>query len=468
MKALRALAVALIMIVIPAASWGGGIATYVAEFSVKGASKPEEEKSTIQTMLLSRLAGERISTQARPEGAEIKVTGSYIVMGSAFSLDAEAVNSTGAIIVRAFAQGKNPDELISAVGALSQTLSVGIVKTLQATSAAPDIIKPPRSAPVTGRVVHQISGAMSGLAMGRTLAGGERELFVIGSHLLRYYRLGSELKLMFEVPYKVNEKILAVDSTDLDGNLIPEIYVTIMNGELLESQVWTVDGTSLKQIAGPIPYFFRMISGADGVRKLYAQKSSGKNDFEGDVAEVVKSDKAYSLANPLKLPKGGNLYNFSLYAAKPGEQGVVLMDHSGNLRQFDASSKEVWKSSDEYGGSETFFNRSDRNTESGVRQVYLEQRMYATGKGGGLLVPKNSSSWFMLNKHYYSGNSMYCFTWDGAGFEEKWHTKQIDHYLADFAYDETNHELLMLEVVEKEEGVLDKGVSSLVIRKVDL
>jgi hypothetical protein len=39
--------------------------------------------------------------------------------------------------------------------------------------------------------------------------------------------------------------------------------------------------------------------------------------------------------------------------------------------------------------------------------------------------------------------------------------------MADFAYDNTSHELFMLEVVAKEEGIFDKGVSRLVIKKIE-
>ena len=73
----------------------------------------------------------------------------------------------------------------------------------------------------------------------------------------------------------------------------------------------------------------------------------------------------------------------------------------------------------------------------------------------------------MRNKHYYSGSSLYSFAWNGSVLHEKWHTKPTDYYMADFAYDNTSHELFMLEVVAKEEGIFDKGASRLVIKKIE-
>lgn len=459
-------------------SWSAPVPTHVAEFSVSGAAKPDEVRSIIQTLLLSRLAGDRIATQATPKGAEITVSGSYLLSGSVFSLDAAATNNSGTVITRAFTQGKSSDELIPAIGSLAKSLSDGINKNLAAVvpPALPvaaetpalltEIIKAPHKAPITGQSVYKMDGALNSLAVGRTLPGGERELFVTGPHTLRYYRQGTELKLQAEIPYKVYEKVLAVDSADLDNDTIPEIYVTVMNGEVLASQVWAVDGTGIKLIAGPLPYYFRAVTGADGTKKMYAQLVSDKVDFYGDVAELVKAGEKYVLKNPLKLPTQGYIYNFNTLAGFKGESNTVITDRSGYLKVFTPAGDDIWKSSDEYGGSETFFQRSDLTSSSNYRQVFLDKRMIVKANGE-LLVPKNSESWFMKNKHSYSKSSLYCFAWDGANLEEKWHTKQSDYYLADFAYDDSSRELLMLEVVAKEEGLFDKGASRLVIRKVD-
>jgi len=50
--------------------------------------------------------------------------------------------------------------------------------------------------------------------------------------------------------------------------------------------------------------------------------------------------------------------------------------------------------------------------------------------------------------------------------DELWHTKQSQNYLADYSYDEGTKELVMLEVVKKA-GLLDKGASALLIKRVE-
>jgi hypothetical protein len=58
------------------------------------------------------------------------------------------------------------------------------------------------------------------------------------------------------------------------------------------------------------------------------------------------------------------------------------------------------------------------------------------------------------------------FRWNGAALDEVWHTKESQNYLADYYYDAVLKELVMLEVVKKE-GLLDKGASTIAVKKVE-
>ncbi len=462
----------LLLVMVCTAAWAAPIPTYVAEFSVSGASLSNEMKSSIQTLLLSRLASDTITTQSKPEGAVITVSGSYLLSGNIFSLDATVKNRDGAVVTRAFAQGKSPDDLVPAVATLAKSLLEGIDKGVVQQKLTPSVSEPSdivtsiKVAPAASAMtVLRLDGTLNAIARGRTFADGERELFLSGDHTLRYYRQGGALKLLAEIPYKIHEKILSVETADLDGDTIPELYVTIIDGEKLVSQVWKVGGTSLTKVAGPLPYYFRTITGVNGSKKLYAQEISGTNDFAGDVAEVSLAGNRYVLSNPVTLPKTGNIFNFTLLSGAKGDTYPLVFTQNGYLKVYNPSGDEIFKSGEEFGGSENGFKRYERAGETLYRQVYLEQRV-VTKANGELIIPQNSGSWFMLGKHSYAKNVLYCFTWDGAGLVEKWHTNISDYYLADFAYDETAHELIALEVVGKEEGVFSKGSSRLVIRKV--
>jgi hypothetical protein len=466
------------------------IKTYVTAFAVTGVQNKDELKAVLQSLLMSRLNGERTVVVESPAGAEVTVTGSYVAFGKVFSIDAVAKSGSGSVITRAFVQGDSQDELITAVGKLAKDLAAGIAKWQPPAVAAP--VSPPAGSPpqitppparqggvtaesdivrvqqgtgsLSSWTSKRLVGAMTGIALGRTLANGDRELFVAGEHVLQTYRQGKELQLAAEVSLSGSEKVLGIDTADLDGDGQPEVYLTVWRGDALASQVWVASDGTLRKIADNLPYFFRGMG-----KKIYAQQMSSDADFYGDVFELVRSGAGYDLKNPVKLPRYGNLFNFQTFTDPQGKSFFIVMNNNGYLIVYSREHEELWRSSDKFGGSEVYFQRSDytsvRETGESKRWTYLDQRITLTS-GGEILVPQNAGFWVLGNSRSYSKSSVYSFVWNGSSLEEKWHTRQSQNYLADYSFDEGKKELILLDVVKKA-GMFDKGASAVTIKKVE-
>lgn len=479
-------------------SWGAEIKAYVAEFSVSGYQNKDELAAALRTLLMTRMNSSSVMVVDAAGDADVTVSGSYLVIGKMFSLDAVAKSSRGTVLCRAFVQGESIDELIPAVGKLAKTLSDDLqksaavapeaVRTLPSAvprerSAAPevvrretvpapagDIVRPQtlQKAGASGWVSQRLDGALTGIAMGRT-AGGERELYVAGEHSFRYYRLGDVLRLVQEVAFGPDEKVLSVDTADLDGDSVSEVYVTVVRGDSLSSQVWIPSGNSLKKIADRLPYFMRTIYVGNGEKKLYAQEMSMDGSYYGDVAELVKSGDRFSLKNPLKLPRFGNIYNFSMFRDEQGKGYYLAFSPDGYLLVYASDGEELWKSSDKFGGSENSFKRpyppSVSSGDKFAAVVFLDQRITVT-KDGEIIVPQNGGFWVLGNNRSYSKSSLFAFKWNGSALQEEWHTTQSQNYLADYGYDADRREIVGVEVVKKE-GILGKGASTVIIKKID-
>jgi len=460
------------------------IKVYVAEFAVTGAPNKDELKVTLQTLLASRLNGERLLVVDAPAAAEVVVSGSYAVIGKSFSLDALVKNSAGTVMTRAFAQGESQEELLPAVGKLAQTLTEGIIGAQpvpplppadivrkEAAVPAPDIIKAPPMEKVgaTGWISQRLNGAMVAMAPGRTLENGDKELYIADKHSLKLYRLARELTLVSEVALRKEENILTIDTADLDGDGVQELYVTIQTLELLTSQVWQVKGNAFVRIAEKLPYFFRGIALAGGEKKIYVQQMGRDADFYGDVMELVKAGDKYEMKNPLKLHRFGFLYNFNQFTDAAGRLYFVVLHEDGYLLVYNKEGEELWRSNEKYGGSEVYFIRDDlanvRITGDPYRWIYLEQRIVVT-KEGEIIVPQNSSDWAAGKVRSYRKSTVCSLGWNGSSLEEKWHTRESQNYLADFSYDQEKKELVLLQVVKKE-GVFSKGASAVAIKKVE-
>lgn len=466
--------------------FAGQIKAYVAPFTVTGAASGTELKTTLQNLLMSRLGSGAVIAVDTAESADVNIKGSYVAFGKVFSIDAVASGRDGKVLVRAFEQGESQEEVLSAVGKLAKTLVAGIEKSSVPVTAAVQPVASPKAMetpPVrdiiraaagsnqtgSGWTSQKLSGELNGMVLGRTLANNERELFLTDSHSLYYYRLGKELVLVAQTTLPVHEKILGIDSADLDHDTLPEIYLTVMGGDDLVSEVWTTDGNALKKIAEKMPYFFRSFGSPDGSRKLLAQQMGRDDDYYGGLYEVVKKGANLDFVNPLTLPKFANIYNTNLMKNKTGRLNFVVLNPDGYLLVFDDKGTELWRSSDKYGGSESFFAREDpmgmKTTGAAQRKIFLEQRIVIT-RNGEIIVPKNDGFYVIGNSRSYSKNSIFAFSWNGVMLDELWHTKVSQNYLADYQYDEGLKELLLLEVVKKE-GVTETGASAVSIKRVE-
>jgi FG-GAP-like repeat len=495
----------------------GQIKVYVSPFAVTGVQNKDELKGTLQSLLASRLSSDTIVTLDKPAGTNVTVTGSYVVFGKIFSVDAVAKDAAGVVITRAFIQGDNQDQLIPSMGKLAKELSAAIEKrivpgttaqapamqNMTATVPVPAIKKPENSniirnetaVPTSSDIVRashansgkpselsqRLPGSLEGIAPGRTRPDGTREWYVVDDHALRLYLHDGEYKLLGEVSYRPNEYVLGVDTADLDGDGVPEAYVTVMKGEELSSEVWLFKDGALKRVANGLPYFFRGMALAGGSSKIYVQflglnsDSSGtgygrnSSDFYGDVYELVKSGDKYERKNPLRLPDQAFIYNFTMFKGSDGQNYFIVLNDDGYLIVYSAAREELWRSSEKYGGSALSFKRENamnvRATGTPYRSVFLQQRMFAT-RDGDIIVPQNMGTFSLGAARSYKKSAVYCFAWNGAMLDEKWHTKPEQNYIADFYSDDANKELVLLEVV-KQEGVFAAGASIISIKKVE-
>jgi hypothetical protein len=487
---------------------GEPLKAYVAPFTVTGAPNREELKPMLQTLLASRLATESLVTVDAPAGADLTVNGSYIFFGGVYSIDVAVKRADGTVVTRAFEQGENPNELIPLMKKLGAALSEQLQKRYPAASApaaavaqvpaalplpapvvaAPpsDIVRPatPQPAQPASEVIkpiplerqaagsgmsQRIAGELRGLATGRRLPSGELEVFAAGINSLRYYRQGGELKLFSQVDFSQDQEILSIDAADLDNNGVPEVYLTVINGQQLVSQVWAPVDNRLERTHDKLPYFFRAIGLAGGPRKLYAQQLGSDGELYGDVHELGLSGGAYAMKNPLKLPRFGYLNNFNQLKDGAGNLLTLVFNDDGYLIVFDQQGKELWRSTDKLGGSDVSYKLDDsqnmRFTGSRYRWRFLDQRITVLASGE-VVVPQNSGTFVVGNQRSYKKSTVYGFIWNGSILEERWHLKENPSYLADYVLDEERKELLLLQVVKKA-GIKEKGTSVLAVKKLD-
>jgi hypothetical protein len=453
-------------LLLPSLSVAGPIKTYVAEFAVV----PQDRsglKSTLQTLLSSRLASEAITPVAAQADADVIITGSFTRLGKVFSLDSVAKLSSGKTLATVFEQGESQDDLIPALGKVSAKLKSEILQHYpqpQASAPAPKTQEPsPQAASPRGTTAwlsQRIANAQLGLAP--TLTGAEGKEFVVAEpHALNLYRQEKNLKPLAKVEFATKEKVIAVDTTGPDKNGNSRVYVTILDGETPSSQIFSVEQGKFKTIATKLPYLFRAIGLNGSQRKVYAQQVGISDDFYGDLYEVNETSVKVELQNPIKLPRYANIFNYNRLSGPDGKSFPIVFSADGYLIVYSEEGEELWRSNEKFGGSETYFQRelpNVRDPSEKIKWHFLDQRIMVAANGE-IIVPQNAGFFVLGNNRSYSKYSLISFSWNGSSLEENWRTKQSQNYLADFYLDAKTRELVLLEVVQKE-GVFSKGGSA--------
>jgi hypothetical protein len=459
-----------------------------------GVANKDEMKTTLQSLLASRLNSDQIMSVASASEADVLVTGTYILIGKVFSVDALARTTGGKSLTRAFVQSENPEELILAIGKLADKLSVELSKQavmnpvaagpLAATSslnkdiirtdqvrqaATSEFIKPAEydQSGKGGWTSKRLTGAANLIATGKTLPDGSREIFLAEDRRIAYFRQAVDMSLVTDVELRNTEKIISIDTIEV-GNGI-ELYVSIMRNDDVTSQVWQVQGDKLVKLSENIPYFFRAIALHGSTKKLYAQAMGRESDFFGDVYEASRTGNLIATKNPIKMPRYGNIYNFNQFRDNVGELFTTVINPDNYLIVYNKQQKELWRSNDKFGGSELYFQKEDlQNVRTNIdkfRWIFMNQRIQVTSKGE-VIVGKNDGFWVLGNARSYKKGAVHCLLWNGSSLEEKWRTRETQNYMPDYFFDEARNELMILQIVQRP-GTSDRGASSMAIKKVE-
>lgn len=500
MKKIVIMCAALLAPIVALPAFAGQLRIFVADMNAVGAANKDEMKTTLQTLLASRLNSDQIVSVASASEADVLVTGTYVSIGKIFSVDALAKTTGGKTLTRAFVQGDNKDELIPAIGKLADKLSTELSRQSAtiptAASYAPEPGAPPsvssqnrdiiRTEQVRrteqsefikprdyetgskgGWISKRLTGAANLIATGKTLPDGSREVFLAEDRRISYFRQAADAKLVAEVELSSSDKIVSIDTVEVGSNI--EIYVSVMHNDDVSSQVWQVQGDKLHRLAENIPYFLRTAGLAGSTKKLYAQAMGRDSDFYGDVFEAVRTGATLSLKNPIKMPRFGNIYNFNQFRDSTGEVFTVVINPDNYLIVFDKQRKELWRSNDKFGGSELYFQREDpsnaRSSGDKYRWIFMNQRIQVTS-AGDVIVGKNDGFWVLGNARSYKKGAVHCLAWNGSSLEEKWRTRDTQNYMPDYFFDEGRNELMILQTVQRP-GISDRGASSIAIKKVE-
>ncbi len=440
--------------------------------------------------------------------ADFVVWGSITKIGSSLSIDGKmfdvAANKSALNIT---AQCPTMDEVIPKINDFAQRITAHILGAPPQTVAAPPVAKevivsrPP--SPQAAREAEIISGMGSGrkgtftssinpdfinaaqplnrktfwksqqfsnefrgMDIGDVNGDGLNETVMIDSHnVWVYQKKGNDFRLIQQIPGKSHNSYVSLDVADINGNGIREIIVSSYTGKQVNSLILEFRDGKFQTIASDLPWFMRAIDNGSGIPILLGQRRGIETPFDTPIHEIVWKNGAYAEGQKMKIPEGLSVYGLTLdKLGSSGAEKIIALNSDdyicifeqtdkplSRVAVFGGSSELLWKSDEQYGGSNTYIDpmssggfSSKADDADVIHYINLRILTYDTNKDGKreIIVVKNLSSAARTFQRLklYTGAEVYNLEWEGTGMVENWRTKKISGYVADYQFKDIDND----------------------------
>ena len=262
-------------------------------------------------------------------------------------------------------------------------------------------------------------------------------------------------------------KLLSVDSLDLSHNGFPEIFLSGISGNDVNSQIVEFKDGSYQRTATGIRWFLRVVNIPDTGNVLAGQLfGSWENPFSTPVVELQYQDGSLASQGPLNVPRNINVFSFIPFVGTDNKELFAYVSTSDFLNISTLKGENLWESSENFGGSETrFYPAQKQNNTELITPTYIQKRILLL-PSGELLTAQNEGPRVFKGYRNFDKSRVVALQWNGFAPQETWRTSNQNGYLADFSVADADNdgqpEIVM--VMEFKQGSLfQKGRSTVVI-----
>ena len=462
--------------------------------------------------------------KARKMGKELNaqavVFGSITMFGKSVSVDARVVKTgDDSPALTTYVQASDMDQIIPQISNFAQRINAEIfrrpeaVQAMREQEARPAEAKPgaggdqqqtaqdsnlnklpPHMSPLNPLFLRSLSGVdsdrywrsprikgqITSIAVADIDLDGKNEILALHHKGLKVYRLaGKHFALIYEMKNGPKGTYLFVDAADIDQDGRPEVFVSCLNDEVIESFVMVWQKGSLVVKSKNLPYYFRAQPRPDGKGDmLFGQKKVLGMAFSGPIYEMQAKGDGYVPKRDMKMPEEVHIFNFAVADLNGGGSYMtVLIGPAWDLQVWNRKGTQMWIGTESIGASSKSIvlpagSTGGNNPGDEESYFYLPVRIVTTdlNKDGRteVVCVKNSDRLGNIMEvltMYYKG-MVYAMQWNGMSLIEDWRTPRISGYLSDLAIADVGNvgrpALVMAVNQEKFSGLLSKGTSHLV------
>ncbi|MGD9338514.1 MAG: hypothetical protein PVF76_14395 [Syntrophobacterales bacterium] len=330
--------------------------------------------------------------------------------------------------------------------------------------------------------------AITSMAVADVNADGINEVILLSPRELHIYRPANTLHLLKKFEGRPIDHFIWVSVADLNHNQIPEIYVSNRSREkVMASFALEWNGTDWAKVGESIDRHVRTVNLPNKGTVLLGQKGIQDEPFYGGVEIMNREGEKFIPFEGLPLPRGANIYNFTLADVTKERAGDILTvsGNSGSLKLRRSDGEKLWEGGDIYGASFDYLKGKSTETDAAgwtkgsggeIREkIYLNAPILTADLNQDgrteVIVNKNSSgiglARDLININFFGRSELYSFSWNGLTLVENWHTPAFDGMSTAYEVADLNgdgqKELLVVLVSDPGEVIWKEAKSRVVV-----
>jgi TolB-like protein len=283
---------------------------------------------------------------------------------------------------------------------------------------------------------------INGIAMGDVDGDGKIETVVATPDEVIVYRAESgRFYKAHEIKDSTNRLYIGVDVADINENGFPEIFVTSLTTTRMavDSVVFEYDGNAFNKIVDGSSWYFRVADVPGRGKILLGQKHRMSRPFSGRIYDMIWQNSAYEPEAEIKTPREIQVMGFGLGDILNDKQETAAAYRKDDRIQIiDADGKEMWRSSERYGGSTLYSLGEKERPEQITNRIYYPMRLLVTDANGDgeneMIVVKNHdvTRGHLEQFRKFTNAHFESLTWDGLGMQTRWRTRKITGFIRDY------------------------------------
>jgi len=319
-----------------------------------------------------------------------------------------------------------------------------------------------------------IKHRITGMAMGDVDGDGKQETVLTSEHSVEVYRYDNQrFSKINTISENRPEHLIGVDVADINGNGVPEIFVSALNPhrKSVRSFVIEFNGKTFTEIVSGSPWYFRVVGTPQRGKILLGQKQGLNSPFDMPVFDLVWQNSGYEPADRIMPGKRANIMGFALgNAMNDGSETAVVFDDLDYMRLYSTSGEQIWKDGDSSGGTPHYFELPDQGSQDMKNYAYYPMRILLKdidkdGKND-VITAYNHRLSKLISYRTFTNGEIEIRSWDGIGLSVLWKTNKLSGYLSDFGvgdFDNDGQDELVAALVQKTGSVVTTEPKSTLI-----